>query len=223
MYCTDPVDEWNSIHIDDLWVYNKLFLSRSLGHLCGPVGTPVPFPDHYIVRPSINLLGMGRFSRIEWISKNTDHFHPAEFWCQRFYGDHISVDFRNKKADLVVLGERSDNNSLYKWEKWTRIDQEIQFPEILNNLKGNYEWINCEFIRNKLIEVHFRRNPDFRYGNSVAIPVWKGEEVKEIDSFAFVSDEDYLRKGFYIDTRDSNPVKSSDFNKSGAHNDQKSR
>ena len=223
MYYTDPVDEWNSIHKDDLWVYNKLFLSHSLGYLCGPVGASVPSPDHYIVRPSINLLGMGRFSRIEWIYKYTDHFHPSEFWCQRFYGDHISVDFRDKKAELVVLGERNDDNLLYKWEKWTKIDYEIKFPEILNNLKGDYEWINCEFIGNKLIEVHFRRNPDFRYGNSVAVPVWKGEEVEEIDSFIFVDDEDYLRKGFYIDTRDSNPVKSSDFNESGANNDQKSR
>ena len=67
MYYTDPIDEWNSIHKDDLWVYNKLFLAHSLGHLCGPVGTPVPSQDYYIVRPSINLLGMGRFSRIEWI------------------------------------------------------------------------------------------------------------------------------------------------------------
>jgi hypothetical protein len=211
MYYADPIDEWNSIHNDDLWVYNKLFLSRSLRYLCGPVGTPVPSPDHYIVRPSINLLGMGRFSRIEWIYKYTDNFHPSEFWCQRFYGDHLSVDFRDKKVELVVLGERNVNNSLYKWEKWTKIDLKVEFPDILKDLKGNYEWINCEFIGNKLIEVHFRRNPDFRYGNSVAIPVWKGEKIKEIDNFTFISDEDYLRKGFYIDTRDSNPVKSSDF------------
>jgi hypothetical protein len=71
---------------------------------------------------------------------------------------------------------RSDD--LYKWKKWTKINQEVEFPDILNNLKGNYEWINCEFIGNKLIEVHFRRNPDFRYGNSVAIPVWKGDRTK---------------------------------------------
>ena len=199
MYYTDPLDEWNSIHVEDLWVYNKLFLSRSLGYLCGPVGASVPRSDHYIVRPSINLLGMGRFSRIEWIEKYTDHLHPAEFWCEIFQGRHLSVDFRNQKSDLVVLGERNCNNNLYKWKKWTKIDEDIEFPSVLNNLKGNYEWINCEFIDNKLIEVHFRRNPDFRYGNSVAIPVWNDENIQKVENFTFVSDQDYLRQGFYID------------------------
>ncbi len=223
MYYSDPTDEWNSINSEDLWVYNKLFLSRRLRYLCGPVGAPVPSSGYYIVRPSINLLGMGRFSRIEWIDNCTDHLHPAEFWCEIFEGDHISVDFRNKKAELVVLGERYSNNNLYKWKKWTKIDQDVQFPEILNSLKGDYEWINCEFIGNRLIEVHFRRNPDFRYGNSVAIPVWKDQKIENIDNLTFVSDEDYLRKGFFINSRDSNPVKSSDFINQEQKNDQTSR
>ena len=216
MYYNDPVDEWNSIHEEDLWVYNKLYLNNHLGHLCGPVGCPVPRPGYYIVRPSINLLGMGRFSRIEWIDECTDHFHPAEFWCEIFEGEHISVDFKDQKADLVVLGEKYNKDNLYKWKKWTKIERNIDFPTILNNLKGNYRWINCEFIDNHLIEVHFRRNPDFRYGNTVAIPVWNDQEIEDIDNLTFINDEDYLRKGFYIDSRDSNPVKSSDFNESGA-------
>ena len=223
MYYSDPIDEWNSIHLEDLWVYNKLFLNHRLGHLCGPVGCPVPSPGYYIVRPSINLLGMGRFSRIEWIDDYTDHLHPAEFWCEIFQGDHISVDFRNQKADLIVLGEKYNDDNLYKWKKWSKIERSISFPEVLNNLKGNYEWINCEFIGNHLIEVHFRRNPDFRYGNSIAIPVWNDEKVENIDNLTFVSDEDYLRKGFYIDSRDSNPVKSSDFTNQEQKNDQTSR
>ena len=101
----DSHDEWNLIHEEDLWVYNKLFLSRRLGHLCGAIGCPVPVSGHYIVRPSINLLGMGRFSRIEWIEKSTDHFHPSEFWCEIFKGIHYSVDFHNKCPELNVVGE----------------------------------------------------------------------------------------------------------------------
>jgi len=212
MYHFNVIDEWHSIDSEDMWVYNKLFLNHRLGHLCGPAGCPVPFSGYYMVRPSINLLGMGRFSRIEYLEDNTEHLHPAEFWCEIFEGTHYSVDFQNKEAQLIVVGERDANDPPYKWKKWVKTDKNFKFPDVLNNLKGNYEWINCEFIGNKLIETHFRRNPDFRYGNSIAIPVWGEEKVQELSNLTFVEDKDYLRKGFYIDIRDSNPVKSSDFN-----------
>ena len=195
MYYLDVDDEWNHIHPLDLWVYNKLFLSRVLGYTCGPAGSTVPKPDFYIVRPSFNLLGMGRFARKEWIESSTEHLHPAEFWCEIFEGNHLSVDFYHQKAELVVLGTREDSDPYYKWKKWEKIDKIVDFPEILKDLKGDYDWINCEFIGGRLIEVHFRRNPDFRYGNSVAIPVWDDEEEKNM---RFIEDSDYLRKGFYI-------------------------
>lgn len=195
MYHLDVNDEWNHIHPSDLWVYNKLFLSRILGYTCGPVGTTVPKSDFYIIRPSFNLLGMGRLARKEWIRKSTDHFHPSEFWCEVFEGDHLSVDFYHQEAELVVLGTKSENAPLYKWKKWEKINKKVEFPEILRNLRGNYDYINCEFIGNKLIEVHFRQNPDFRYGNSIAIPVWTDEEVENMN---FIEDHDYFRKGFYI-------------------------
>ena len=116
-----------------------------------------------------------------------------------FYGPHLSVDFQEKKSKLVVLGERNADESLYKWCKWSKIDVEVSFPSILNDLVGNYEWINCEFIGNHLIEVQFRQNPDFRYGNTVAIPVWKGDRPQKMENLTFIEDKDYLRKGFFID------------------------
>ena len=219
MYPINSLEEWNNIHIEDLWVYNKLILNSRLRHLCGPTGVPVPYSGYYIVRPSINLLGMGRFSRIEWIEKETEHFHPSEFWCELFDGTHYSVDYNNKHSELVVIGERDANNPLYKWKKWTRVKKNFPFPELLDNLKGNYEWINCEFIGNKLIEVHFRRNPDFRYGNSIAIPVWNDLDTTKEENLIYIEDEDYLRKGFFIDFRDSNPVKSSDLTNQEQKND----
>lgn len=198
MYYLESQSEWNNIHLDDLWVYNKLFLSRRLGYLCGPSGVPVPKPDFYIVRPCINLLGMSRMARIEWIESDTEQFHPAEFWCEIFSGDHISVDYYHKKPNLTVLGERNNKDPLYKWKKWSKIDKDINFPIILEKLIGNYDWINCEFIGNKLIEVHFRQNPDFRYKNDVAIPIWNDDEyIKKNKNF--VSDIDYKRRGFLIE------------------------
>lgn len=198
MYLLDGNDEWNNIHHDDLWICNKLFLSQVLGYTCGPVGTTVPKPDFYIIRPSFNLLGMGRFARIEFVYKWTDQFHPAEFWCEIFDGEHLSVDFKNGKSELVVKGEKESEDPLYKWRKWEKIDQKVEFPSILSKLKGNYEWINCEFIDGKLIEVHFRQNPDFRYNNTIAIPVWNDEKNENIEDCTFIKDKEYYRSGFYI-------------------------
>lgn len=192
-------EEWKSIHLADLWVYNKLHLSRSLGYVCGPSGSTVPRPGHYIVRPMMNLHGMGKFSRKEWFDEHTDHIHPAEFWCEIFEGPHLSVDFYQKKSELVVIGTRNASDPYYKWKKWEKIDQKVDFPEVLNNLEGQYDWINCEFIGNRLIEAHFRQNPNFRYGNTVAIPVWKDENIEFNEKYRYIDDESYLRSGFYID------------------------
>jgi hypothetical protein len=198
MYSLDSYDEWDSIHNEDLWIYNKLFLSRVLGYNCGPSGIAVPKPDFYVIRPSFNLMGMGRLSRKEWVNDTTDYLHPSEFWCEVFEGEHLSVDFCDKIPSLIVKGEKNSEGPLYKWKKWEKVDRKIQFPKVLDNLKSNYKWINCEFIGNKLIEVHFRRNPDFRYKNSVAIPVWE-DEIIENSKLKYINDRDYLRKGFYID------------------------
>ena len=198
MYFLECDDEWNQIHPSDLWIYNKLFLSRVLGYTCGPAGTTVPKSDFYIVRPSMNLLGMGRFARKEWIENTTDHIHPSEFWCEIFEGDHISVDYQYKEQELTVIGYRDNHDPLYKWKKWEKIDKKIEFPEILHQLKGNYEWINCELIGNSLIEVHFRQNPDFKYGNSVAIPVWNENLNLSEKNYTYIEDSDFLRKGFWV-------------------------
>lgn len=194
----DSNQEWENICSEDLWVYNKLFLSKILKYVCGPTGTIVPKSNYYIIRPSFNLNGMGRLARIEWIEGNTDKYHPSEFWCEIFTGRHLSVDFYKKESKLVILGEKDLNAPLYKWKKWSKIYEEIQFPSVLNSLKGNYDWINCEFIGDKLIEVHFRQNPDFRYGNTIAIPVWSEDEKIEMNNFKYIKDSEYLRKGFYI-------------------------
>jgi hypothetical protein len=198
MYYLKVDEEWNQIDPSDLWVYNKLFLSRVLGYKCGPAGSTVPKPDFYIVRPSFNLFGMSRFSRKEWINKETDDMHPAEFWCEIFEGEHLSVDYHHKQQNLVILGTKNDDDPIYKWRKWEKIDRTIDFPEVLNKLKDDYEWINCEFIDGHLIEVQFRRNPNFRYENSVAVPVWD-ENIKEIlDGYRFIEDESYERRGFWV-------------------------
>ena len=198
MYLLECDDEWNHIHSDDLWAYNKLFLSRVLGYTCGPAGTTVPNPDFYIVRPSFNLFGMSRFACKEWIEKRTDDMHPSEFWCEIFEGEHLSVDFHHKQQNLTILGTKNKEDPIYKWSKWEKVDRKVDFPNILKNLKGNYEWINCEFIGGHLIEVQFRRNPNFRYGNSIAIPVWNKKIKENYEEYRFIDDPSYERLGFWV-------------------------
>jgi len=198
MYYLEVDDEWNQIHSSDLWVYNKLFLSRVLGYKCGPAGSTVPKPDFYIVRPSFNLFGMSRFARKEWIDKRTDEMHPSEFWCEIFDGEHLSVDYHHKKQNLAILGTKNDGDPIYKWRKWEKVNREIDFPDVLNDLKGDYEWINCEFIDGHLIEVQFRRNPNFRYENTVAIPVWDKKLEEDREGYRFIEDQSYERRGFWV-------------------------
>ena len=195
-YITTVKDEWETIHPFDLWAYNKLQLSQVLGYVCGPAGLEVPTPGQYIVRPSMNFMGMGRHARIEYLESDTEHLHPGEFWCEIFEGEHISVDYRWGIPDLVVKGVRDPQDPLYKWKRWYKVDRDLPLPGVLVTL--DYEWINCEFIGGKLIEVHFRRNPDFRYNNSSVVPIWDEEHVD-----SYIKDSDYKRLGFIIDGYDS--------------------
>lgn len=198
MYYLECDDEWKQIHSSDLWAYNKLFLSRVLGYTCGPAGTTVPKPDFYIIRPSFNLFGMSRFARKEWIEKTTNHIHPSEFWCEIFAGEHLSVDYYHQIHHLTVLGTKSNDDPIHKWKKWEKIEKKVNFPDVLKNLNKKYEWINCEFIGGNLIEVQFRRNPNFRYENTVAIPVWEDKLEETFEEYRFIEDLSYERKGFWV-------------------------
>jgi len=170
MYCLTVAQEWNRILPEHLWIYNKLFLSQRLGYTCGPMGLEVPKPGFYIVRPCMNLMGMGRYSRIEWIEDNTEHLHPAEFWCEVFEGDHLSVDYEYHEDRTGCYPEYAMDHSVDFHVKrqrralkhsdgvWRETDIKVPYPNILTTIGlYRYGWINCEFIGDKLIEVHFRR------------------------------------------------------------------
>jgi len=154
------------------------------------------------VRPSINFLGMGRYAKITWIENSTDHLYPSDFWCEIFKGDHLSVDFHYQEPKLVVKGYKDDDDPLYKWKKWEKINKSVEFPIVLKKLKGNYDWINCEFIDGNLIEVHVRQNPDFRYDNEVAIPNWDENINEDVAKNAvYIQDLEYNtygRRGIFV-------------------------
>lgn len=188
MITTDE-EAWEACSPEDLWLFDKLIVSRMLGYQCGPAGVPVPQKASYIVRPVTNLSGMGRGAWVEHLEGSTGHLPPGSFWCELFEGRHLSIDYQRGTQCLAVEGFRNSGDPLYRFSHWVKTSDHIPLPTNLSSLK-KFENLNIEFIGGKVIEIHLRQNPDFKYGNSVAIPVW--EDMK------FVSAPDYLRRGFLI-------------------------
>ena len=199
MYEDGPEDiVWKTADPDDLWVCDKLILSRKLGYKCGPAGIDVPEPGWYVVRPCVNALGLGLGARKKYIVEETMDLDYGSFWCEWFEGRHLSVDYKYGKQILCVEGFKS-KNTFTKWDKWVKTDDQIPLPKILNTLADRYIYINCEFIGDKLIEVHFRYNPDFEDDISEFIPVWEGEDISPPPEYTYIEYPDiHGRIGAYV-------------------------
>jgi hypothetical protein len=199
---------WQKAHEDDLWTFDKLIVSRLLGHVCGPHGSDVPKPGYYIVRPCVNFMGMGAGSRIQYIEKNTDHIlNPGEFWCEIFEGRHLSVDFVNGEQDITVEGFKLSQDDTKRFSLWKKVNDLVPYPEILKKLRGKYLAINIEMIDGKIIEIHLRNNPDFMGHKSPYIkPIWKGMPFKLLKNETIIEARDGNRLGFII--RDPSSMKS---------------
>lgn len=189
---------WKTAEPEDLWVCDKLILSRKLGYNCGPTGVDVPKPGWYVVRPCVNALGLGLGAQKVWLEKYTMHLPYGFFWCEWFEGRHLSVDYKYGKQFLCVEGFKSDD-TFTKWDKWVKTDDQIPLPKILNTFADRYIYINCEFIGDKLIEVHFRYNEDFEDDISEFIPVWEGEGISPPPEYRYIEYPDvHGRIGAYV-------------------------
>ena len=194
---------WKDVDPNHIWVMDKLILARKLGYTCGPVGLDVPKPAWYIVRPCVNMQGMGLGAEKVWIEKLTTHLPIGYFWCEFFEGRHLSIDYAYGKPKLKIEGFKQENTFI-KWDKWKKVDDwpaiecVYSFPKILNDYRYTYPVINCEFIGNKLIEVHFRENEDFKDGIEEFIPVWKGQSTEPPPGYRYVSNPDQERIGAFV-------------------------
>lgn len=190
---------WQDICTADLWIFDKLILSKKLQYNCGPIGVDPIKEGDYIIRPCVNLLGMGKGAFIRHLEKDedTDYLPAGYFWCEVFEGDQYSVDYVNREQQLTTQGIRKNNSRLWKWDKWIRVEKEIPYPSILNSLVGKYQTINCEFIGDKLIEVHLRSNNDMEKYNEI-IPVWKEDDTNiskwTSRGYEYIEDPDLLNE-----------------------------
>jgi hypothetical protein len=194
---TADTEAWEIVQPEDLWVFDKLILSRRLGYLCGPKGTVAP-PGKYIIRPCVNLLGMGRGASVVRLSGYTDHIPDGSFWCEYFSGQHLSVDYIDGKQVLCVEGVK-ELDSVTRWKCWRKVNKKPRLPKIIKELKNRYKYLNVEMINGKIIEVHLRLNPDFQGHNSpYVIPVYNEPIAPAEDQeFFWCPDEDRL--GFYVE------------------------
>lgn len=175
---------WKTINPDDIWVLDKLILSRKLEYKCGPVGLDVPTPGYYIVRPCVNMLGLGLGAERVWLEQETMHLPLGYFWCEWFEGRHLSIDYHWGEQSLAVEGHKP-TDTFTRWNHWVKVQDKIELPEIIKDFGKQYQWINCEYIGGKLIEVHFRHNEDFEDDIEHFIPVWEGESTEPPDGYTY--------------------------------------
>ena len=200
----DDLEAWRNSFMQDLWVFNKLVVAKKLGHVCGPVGAPVPYTGTYVVRPVMNILGMGRGAEKVFIRQGddlSDRFDPSYFWSEHFEGRHLSIDFLEGEQFLCVEGFRDEAAPFYKWSRWRKMHNvQREVPTICKDLAKRYKWINIEEIGGKIIEIHLRRNWDFSDpAVEEIIPVWSDDQRRPTGKgWKFVPDRDYERLGFYI-------------------------
>lgn len=158
--------------------YNKLWLSEELGYNCGPASIPPSISGHYIVRPIMNLSGMGVGAKKMYIDAG-DHSKvpPGYFWCEWFEGNQYSVTYQwqnytNGWKPVSCWQGIKEESNLSKFTKWVKTDF---YPtiDILFHELSDIDMINIEYIEDKIIEVHLRTSPDPDY--TELIPVWQGD------------------------------------------------
>jgi hypothetical protein len=183
--------------------FNKLWFSDQLDYNCGPCGVPVPQDGKYVIRPIYNLSGMGRGAKIVYLKKNQTIIKPGYFWCEYFEGPQYSIDYKFDqyyfKPILAVEGIR-DPDKLYKFLSWKKTNKEIYLQHPIFFRIKYAEYINVEFIGEKPIEIHFRRNPDFLNHDYNEIKVvWASDNIdisSELISCSQEEIEDDKRLGF---------------------------
>lgn len=189
-------DFWKFVDVDDLWLFDKLILSKKLGYNCGPAGVIPKEEGQYIVRPCVNYRMMARGARFMHLNNKNDFIPDGFFWCEIFTGRHLSFDFHYGKQVLAVEGLR-ENTNLSRFLYWKKVTDKFQLPDFLKPISIKYEWLNVEVIGNKIIEVHLRYNDDFKEHNAnIIVPIWKDELIDKKKKYIINACDDRL--GFYL-------------------------
>lgn len=192
------------------FAYNKLMLAQFQGLESAPM--PIE-PKRYpvIVRPMINLYGMGMNSKIvNNHNEFVDCWGHYGFWTELLDGPHISYDFVLVGGEIVwSCGFRG--YALYKngvkvcgpfryWESFT--DEMCNPPPIvlewLKKFEGYNGCINIECINDKMIECHLRMGDIDQFSNPNLLKSIIGVYQRNSWSFSDDLDKVYLFPVWYI-------------------------
>ena len=189
-------DVWQFVDADDLWIFDKLILSKKLGYDCGPAGVLPKREGRYIVRPCVNYRMMSRGAKVMTLREGEDTIPDGYFWCEYFNGRHLSFDYHYGKQVLAVEGFK-EFYEVSKFLYWKKVTDKFQLPDFLKLISIKYEWLNVEVIGDKIIEVHLRYNDDFsNHDGNIVVPVWEHETIDNSKDFYHSSCD--KRIGFYI-------------------------
>jgi len=196
----NDLEVWQTCPVEDLWVFDKLLLSKMLEYTCGPKGVSVPKSDTYIIRPCVNLLGMGRGAYFKELNKDTSEIEDGHFWCEVFSGRHLSFDYVDGEQILCVEGIKQQGDPIYRWREWKKTNDVFPLPDLLKPLVSRHKCMNLEVIGDKIIEVHFRLNSNWKDADySSIIPFFEGDETpKGLEGYTYKSDPNFKRLGFFV-------------------------
>ena len=195
------------------WLFNKLELSLRLGYNAGPGGTSVPYVGEYVVRPIMNLSGMGVGARKVYLEPGDyNSVPPGYFWCEYFNGQSITVDYEwwdNSPQPVFAARGVRTSPEMYRFSAWQKVDfPTISLPEWISSI-CDVARFNVEFIDDKIIEIHLRAGVDFPHNATQIIPLWSDMDLDEsrvFEKFGFKLHEDFddadghlkiKRLGFY--------------------------
>lgn len=154
-------------------VYNKLWLAKTQGLPCAPIGV-YPSEDTYpiIIKPIINLYGM---SRGVVVVNNDDEYDnnicDGFFWERYLTGLHVSLDLVIRNGNIYYhscMASVDDVEGTFEYHyslpNYTIPEDVIKW---VKSFLGDYTGcVNMELINNIIIECHLRLNGDSQLYNA---------------------------------------------------------
>jgi len=142
---------------------------------------------------------MSRGARRQYLLKDSDDVPDGFFWSEVLSGRHISVDYHWGQQELTVEGFRDDPDRLDRFSRWAKVSDQMPLPEWLRDLSSQAQWLNAEYIGDRIIELHLRWNDDFaNHSADEIIPVWRDDPSAQPLGTIWYDSPSGDRLGFWV-------------------------